>query len=72
MRSTTLPRSKCHASLYGPYLAFFSCGYNAMLPCPLNLSAGMMYHMSTGIRYAARKSNGSPSYGPRQPRTVHE
>src|SRR2546430_15735592 len=32
----------------------------------------MMYHRSNGIKYAATKSNGSPSYGPRHPRTVQE
>src|SRR5882724_11980707 len=51
---------------------FFSCGYTAILPCPRIISSGMMYHKSSGIRYAATKSNGAPSYGPRHPRTVHE
>src|ERR1700674_3068086 len=64
------PRSKCQASLNRPYFDFFNLGYSPTFPCILKLSTGRMYHRSRGIRYAATKSNGSPVYFPRHPRTV--
>src|SRR5579863_1232948 len=58
------PRSKCHASKYSPYFDSSSSGYSPTLHIPRTRFSGRMNHTSSGITYAATKSNEFFLYGP--------
>src|SRR4030081_3306679 len=65
-------RSRYHASSYSPYFDFSNSGCSPILHIPFTIFTGRMYHKSSGITYAATKSNGFPRYGPRLSFSEHE